>query len=476
MKRFRKAVLVFVILAFAAAVAGNIALAVQPPPDHTGYSGVGCYCHNSGIGIWVNGTETYAAEDVIFVITPSGAPFFLSINTQRIQVNSTEGLQPSLTWDPNIADNAKFKFDPQEVTDNSTVGNIAGNFRITAPSKAGSYYIELSAQGPIVTIFVLVQTVTPSGFASITNVTLPLAANAGASVSMNVTLENTGLDPHKLYVYGVDQATGQQVFSKVYTDALVPSNATASLDASFTMPSGNLTLLIRGGHVDDSGDVDDGLSSLSILQTKPLPPIQTVKFGVLAIEWVPWVGIIGASLASVPILTSYAHRAKRILPKGKPLTLAIVECAGCSVCKDAVKDFEGAAKIFTREISITSNLKPDIDQPVDVAFIIGSISTDKDIRTAKAAREKAKILVAFGACSAFGSIVAADRRRVDAAARGLLGQMTPENLPRLSSEAKPVGDYVKVDLMIPGCPPPVEAIRAAIDTFQTRTFRGGETR
>jgi coenzyme F420-reducing hydrogenase gamma subunit len=112
------------------------------------------------------------------------------------------------------------------------------------------------------------------------------------------------------------------------------------------------------------------------------------------------------------------------------------------------------------------------DGPVDVALVMGSIRTEKDARAVKEAREKAKVLVAFGACSAFGSLGAGDRRRVDAMARGLREPVSLEEVSQRTNGTKPLGDYVKVDLTIPGCPPPLGAIRYAIDALQYGSYSG----
>jgi len=95
---------------------------------------------------------------------------------------------------------------------------------------------------------------------------------------------------------------------------------------------------------------------------------------------------------------------------------------------------------------------------VDVAFVIGAIRTAKDIEAAKEARERATTLVAFGACSAFGMWSPDHRRRVDANSRGLRKPSPTEGISEPTDAIRPVSDYVKVDLSIPGCPPPMQVI------------------
>jgi Ni,Fe-hydrogenase III small subunit len=478
MRRSGKSIAALVLLTIVAVVVANIASAyVDQPPDHEG--GPGCYCHNLGVGIWVNGSDTYAAREVIFVEAEPESSFVELISSQRI--GETAGLlEPKMAWMPSMADNAKFTFDPQEVTDNApqdqdpTVGNIAVLFKIAAPKEPGSYDISLSVQGPIVTFLVTVKSAAVSGFASVTYVKSPLAARTNSTIRIGVTLRNEGLDPHELYIYGIDRATGERILEKIYSGDPVQPNGTVSLEGAFRMPGGNLTLMIHSGHVEDSGDIDDGLSAVSILQLQSSPPTQTTQLIVLAREWAPWVAIIGASLGSVPLLEMYARRGKRFLSNGGRLKLAVVECAGCNICKNAIKKLEDGSFTFaSREVDLASNLTTASDGGrVDAALVVGSIRTDKDIQVVREARQKAKVLVAFGACSSFGSMAAGERRRVDAEARGLRESTSKEALPNWKTDSKPLSDYVKVDLTIPGCPPPLEAIRYAIDALQHEASSG----
>jgi coenzyme F420-reducing hydrogenase gamma subunit len=95
---------------------------------------------------------------------------------------------------------------------------------------------------------------------------------------------------------------------------------------------------------------------------------------------------------------------------------------------------------------------------VDVAVVLGSIRTAEDAQAVKEARENAKLLVAFGACSIFGMWSPDHRRRVDADARGLRNQISTEGVSKPTDPVRPVSDYVKVDLSIPGCPPPMQVM------------------
>jgi Ni,Fe-hydrogenase III small subunit len=477
MNRLAKSLAALIVVAIAAVVVGNLTSAVTPPPDHEG--GPGCYCHNLGLGIWVNDSETYAAEDVVYVHAESGRSFALHIQVVRMQPPTEGLLQPEMAWMPNMTDNGRFTFDPQKVPDNSpqdedpNVGSISALFRITPPNESGSYIISLSAQGPIISALVTVKAATPEAFATISNVESPSAARAGASIGANVTLKNTGSAPLRLYVYAVDRASGQKIFDKVYSEDSVQTNETITLDGSFKMPDGNLTMMIRSGHVEGNRDVDDDLFAIAILQPNSLPTVKTTPLSVLALEWVPWIALTAVSIGSVPMIGMYARRGKRFFPKNAKLKVAYVEGAGCSLCKGEIARVAQAAfNLSSDKFEWASDQASVGNGRVDVTFVVGSIRTEEDARAIQEVRQKTKLLVAFGACSAYGEMSADERRRVDAVARGVRERTSLEALTQRKMDVKPLSDYVKVDLVIPGCPPPLEAIRGAIDSVTAESFSG----
>ncbi|MBA2853873.1 coenzyme F420 hydrogenase subunit gamma [Methanococcus maripaludis] len=87
-----------------------------------------------------------------------------------------------------------------------------------------------------------------------------------------------------------------------------------------------------------------------------------------------------------------------------------------------------------------------IPEDIDIALVEGSVCLDdhhsvEDILTT---RKNSKIVVALGACAASGGVTRF--------ARG--GQMSQP----AHSAFVPIGDVIKVDLALPGCPPSTESI------------------
>ena len=89
-------------------------------------------------------------------------------------------------------------------------------------------------------------------------------------------------------------------------------------------------------------------------------------------------------------------------------------------------------------------------QDYDVAFIEGSITTDNDVIRIKKIREKAKIIVALGACATIGGVNGIKNRSpLELAKQRVYG----DKHDTINSIATmPVHKVVKVDYFIHGCP------------------------
>lgn len=457
---------IVVLIAMVAAMAiGDSALpAVGQVPGHVG--GEGCYCHNDGVAIYVNSTDM--SNRMRLRAVEGGKSFSLLINTtQRYDVS--EGLlRAALAWMPDMGDNPKFRFDPQEVKDNSpldispSTGTIVVLFKITAPEEPGWYTIQFSAQGFIVSFEFQVKEVAPAVFASIVKIEVPSLIQAGALVSMNVTLQNTGSAARRAYMYATDDATGEQILAKVYSTSQIAGNETVTLSGTFAMPNRTLSLVIHSGHEKDGGDIDDDKSVVSVYAALPSPPIQIVPFDVLVKQWVPWIAVIAASLAAVPLVGSHAGGRKRLFQRPETLKMSVVEVGSCGVCKTTIGHLgRDTLSLLSPKVTLAPIITGAVgDEPVDVAFVVGSVRTEEDVRTVRKAREKARLLVAYGACAVFGLLPAGE------AVTGRLSNPPPANeSSEVANEIKPLSDYVKVDLTIPGCPPPHPTIHSAMETI-----------
>ena len=147
----------------------------------------GCYCHNDGIGVWLNGTGFNEYGGV--TVQPGGA-FVLNATSENI---AATGVVPGIQqWLTNITDNAKFTFSPQSVSDSSPqnlkhqTGNITAIYTITAPATAGNYMLGLYAQGT--TVNFMVQVGSPSS--NTTSTTGSSATSTGGSTTSQSQTSN----------------------------------------------------------------------------------------------------------------------------------------------------------------------------------------------------------------------------------------------------------------------------------------------
>lgn len=89
-------------------------------------------------------------------------------------------------------------------------------------------------------------------------------------------------------------------------------------------------------------------------------------------------------------------------------------------------------------------------QDYNIAFVEGSITTDNDVMRIKKIREKAKIIVALGACATIGGVNGIKNRTPLEVAKQRVYGDKQNNINTI--EAMPVHKVVKVDYFIHGCP------------------------
>lgn len=125
------------------------------------------------------------------------------------------------------------------------------------------------------------------------------------------------------------------------------------------------------------------------------------------------------------------------------MTLAYVRCTSCSGCQLMLVNCEEqlpelAMLVDWHGFALVSS-RLDEKTPVDMALVEGSISTPAELESLLALRERARFLVAVGACALTGGVNALVGLEREAAS----GTFPPQ----------PVSRFVRVDQNIPGCPP-----------------------
>jgi len=177
-------------------------------------------------------------------------------------------------------------------------------------------------------------------------------------------------------------------------------------------------------------------------------------------------------------------------PPPKP-KVATVWLDGCSGCHMSFLDMDERLIDLANLVDIVHSpvVDPkDFPDDVDVTLIEGAVSSEEDLHKVRGIRAKTKVLVAMGDCAVTGNVPSmrnpyqADQLLHRAfventTAHGRSGKPQPPRrvVPRLLDRARPVHEFVEVDLHLPGCPPPADAIHHAVTELlagRTPTLEG----
>ena len=156
-------------------------------------------------------------------------------------------------------------------------------------------------------------------------------------------------------------------------------------------------------------------------------------------------------------------------PTPRKITVATAWLDGCSGCHMSFLDLDERLIELAKQVDIVYSPLVDtkeLPEHVDVGLLEGSISNSDDLAKAKVFRKHCKILISLGDCAVNGNVPAmrnqfkldtvldrAYRETVD-----LQPQIPTIEVPTLLPRVVPIHNVVSVDVFVPGCPPPADAI------------------
>lgn len=151
---------------------------------------------------------------------------------------------------------------------------------------------------------------------------------------------------------------------------------------------------------------------------------------------------------------------------------------GCSGCHLAIADFHESLldvlELADFEFSpVLCDTKYDEVPELDVLIVEGGIRNEENRELAEMLREKAKLVIAFGTCAAYGGIpglgnlftveeLEEEAYITSPSTYNEEGIIPNEEVPALESRVRPLYEAIDVDLMIPGCPPKSDVVAQAI--------------
>jgi len=160
----------------------------------------------------------------------------------------------------------------------------------------------------------------------------------------------------------------------------------------------------------------------------------------------------------------------------KKAKVATVWLDGCSGCHMSLLDMDAAIISLGQKIDLVYGPLVDAQEfpeDVEVTLVEGAVSSQEDLNKIQKIRQRTHVLISLGDCAVTGNVPAMrnsipvnkllQRIYVEGAQQGKV--VPSERVPALLKQARPVREFVKVDLCLPGCPPPAKTIASVLSSL-----------
>lgn len=164
-----------------------------------------------------------------------------------------------------------------------------------------------------------------------------------------------------------------------------------------------------------------------------------------------------------------AAMAEQEVPKRK-VRVATMWLSGCSGCHMSFLDLDERLVELAKQVELVYSPIMDVKEvpDCDVAIVEGCVNNNEQEHELKLLRSRCKFLIALGDCAVTGNVPCMRNQFElrDVMRRGFMqtestkrvGVPSDPIVPRLLPKAKPIGEVVRVDFYLPGCPPDADAI------------------
>jgi NAD-reducing hydrogenase small subunit len=160
-------------------------------------------------------------------------------------------------------------------------------------------------------------------------------------------------------------------------------------------------------------------------------------------------------------------------PSPPRVRAATVWLDGCSGCHMSFLDLDERLIELAERIDFVYTPLVDtkeFPENVDLTLVEGAVSSEEDLAKIQRIRQRTRLLISLGDCAVTANVPSL-RNQFDVEAvleRAYVENATlrpgapSEVVPRLLPRVRPVHELVEVDLFLPGCPPPADAIYALL--------------
>ena len=160
------------------------------------------------------------------------------------------------------------------------------------------------------------------------------------------------------------------------------------------------------------------------------------------------------------------------------LKLATVWLDGCSGCHMSFLDLDERLLAIAELVDVVYSPLVDTKEypdEVDIALVEGAVASVDDEKKIQKIRAHTKLLVAMGDCAITGNVPSMrnpfgpeailDRAYIQNASTQQ--QIPSVIVPKLLRVVRPIHEFVKVDVFLPGCPPSADTFYAALTALVT---------
>lgn len=160
------------------------------------------------------------------------------------------------------------------------------------------------------------------------------------------------------------------------------------------------------------------------------------------------------------------------------LKLATVWLDGCSGCHMSFLDMDERILELAELVDVVYSPLVDTKEfpdQVDIALVEGAVASVADEEKIRKIRAHTRTLIAMGDCAITGNVPSmrnpigpdAILNRAYIENASCQQQIPTVGVPRLLKIVRPIHEFVKVDVFLPGCPPSAETFHTALTSLIT---------